>query len=298
MSDSTGQAGPETSKQTQLEFERKRRIAKLRSIKPDALGLSLDAWRTPRELLIQIELTSKADGCHSFVETLAARVAVTGRTIRNARRLLEEKKLLYVDENKHRRGGQGANEWCIQWDVVAAYARGDRPEMISGRPETISDRAEVISGPIRNTERQEESLLESGPPVVPPADSPLTVDELDRIADQRLRQATADWVAYKAERRQGYKALALKALVTRVTNQAATHGAAAVIEAMERAMGSNWQGWDHDVGGKPTKAGAASYKSRTEACFERVLARRSNGNHSTGHEVGRSPVRGLGPPGG
>lgn len=298
MQYSNGQTGQVATKQSELAFEQKRRLAQLRSIRPEDLGLTPEAWRTPRELLIQIELITQPDGCHAYVETLADRVGVTGRTIRNARRLLEEQKLLYVDENKHRRGGQGANQWHIQWDVVTALARRLRPETISGRPETISARPEIISGPLRKREVLTEIQLESKPPEVPQSNSCLQADQLARIDDASLRDATADWVAYKAERRQAYKPMGLKALVSQVLNKASIHGAEAVVEAMQKAAGMNWQGWDHDVGGRPARGASAGYKSRTETSIQRYLERKSHGQLSTGGEIGLPAVRRIGPPSG
>lgn len=74
------------------------------------------------------------------------------------------------------------------------------------------------------------------------------------VFSERLDQSLQNWIAYKTEKRQGYKPTGLKSLVSRVANVAKTYGDDAVIEAMERAMASGWQGWDHDIDKLPPKA--------------------------------------------
>ena len=74
------------------------------------------------------------------------------------------------------------------------------------------------------------------------------------VLSERLDQSLQNWIAYKTEKRQGYKPTGLKSLVSRVANVARTYGESAVIEAMERAMASGWQGWDHDIDKLPPKA--------------------------------------------
>ena len=68
------------------------------------------------------------------------------------------------------------------------------------------------------------------------------------IEPAELRKAVDDWLAYKRERREAYKPQARKAFFSRVANLAVEHGARAVIDAMQRAMGNGWKGWDHDIG--------------------------------------------------
>jgi hypothetical protein len=67
------------------------------------------------------------------------------------------------------------------------------------------------------------------------------------ILSEKLDQATKEWIAYKTEKGQKYKPTGLRSLVSRVANVAKTYGEDAVTSAMQRAMASGWQGWDHDV---------------------------------------------------
>lgn len=61
-----------------------------------------------------------------------------------------------------------------------------------------------------------------------------------------LQSAFSDWLAYKQEKRQGYKPTGLRSLVTQVQKHAQQHGEAAVAALIRECMASNWQGiiWD------------------------------------------------------
>lgn len=57
-----------------------------------------------------------------------------------------------------------------------------------------------------------------------------------------LTEAFSDWLKYKAEKRQGYKATGLKALKTQVKNNAGRYGEEAVARLIRDCMAANWQG--------------------------------------------------------
>lgn len=57
-----------------------------------------------------------------------------------------------------------------------------------------------------------------------------------------LKDAVINWIAYKNEKRQGYKPTGLKALLTEIQNNADKHGEEAVISLISKCMASNWQG--------------------------------------------------------
>lgn len=61
-----------------------------------------------------------------------------------------------------------------------------------------------------------------------------------------LQSAFSDWLAYKQEKRQGYKPTGLRSLVTQVQKRVQQHGEAAVAALIRECMASNWQGivWD------------------------------------------------------
>lgn len=61
-----------------------------------------------------------------------------------------------------------------------------------------------------------------------------------------LSEAVNRWIAYKTERRQSYKPIGLNTLLRKIQEKAKTHGDSAVIEAIDEAIASQYQGivWD------------------------------------------------------
>lgn len=91
-------------------------------------------------------------------------------------------------------------------------------------------------------------------PIPNPIPKPNPENETVSSFSEKLNQAFQTWIAYKAEKGQRYKPTGLKSLITRVGNVAKVYGEDAVVAAMERAMASGWQGWDHDIEKLPPKA--------------------------------------------
>lgn len=59
---------------------------------------------------------------------------------------------------------------------------------------------------------------------------------------EELQGAFEGWLAYKAEKRQGYQPTGLQCLVTEVRKHAGRYGEAAVAALIRECMASNWQG--------------------------------------------------------
>ncbi len=57
-----------------------------------------------------------------------------------------------------------------------------------------------------------------------------------------LGKAVGDWLAYKTEKRQGYKPTGLQSLLTQIRNAAKEHGDAAVVKVIRDSMAANYQG--------------------------------------------------------
>ena len=57
-----------------------------------------------------------------------------------------------------------------------------------------------------------------------------------------LGKAVGDWLAYKTEKRQGYKPTGLQSLLTQIRNAAQEHGDAAVVKVIRDSMAANYQG--------------------------------------------------------
>lgn len=63
---------------------------------------------------------------------------------------------------------------------------------------------------------------------------------------EELRTAFSDWLAYKQEKRQGYKPTGLRSLTAQVQKHAEQYGEDVVARLIRDCMASNWQGiiWD------------------------------------------------------
>ena len=80
-------------------------------------------------------------------------------------------------------------------------------------------------------------------------------EALDDRFSAPLADSVSDWLAYKAERREGYKPTGLRNLLSEIENRAKAHGDAAVCEVIRLSMANGWKGiiWDrlkeeaHDV---------------------------------------------------
>lgn len=80
----------------------------------------------------------------------------------------------------------------------------------------------------------------------------------------RLAETVTEWVRYKTEMRQGYKATGLKALITQIRNAAAAHGEDAVIDLIGQSMASRWQGIAFDRLRKQGGGGSYAYTGQPE----------------------------------
>lgn len=67
-------------------------------------------------------------------------------------------------------------------------------------------------------------------------------DEIFADFPGELGKAVADWLAYKTEKRQGYKPTGLQSLLTQIRNAAKEHGDAAVVKVIRDSMAANYQG--------------------------------------------------------
>lgn len=63
-----------------------------------------------------------------------------------------------------------------------------------------------------------------------------------RFGDRALAEAVSDWIAYKQERRDAYKPVGLKSLLTQIENQAKAHGAKPVADVIRLSMSNGWKG--------------------------------------------------------
>lgn len=102
--------------------------------------------------------------------------------------------------------------------------------------------------PTKEKEKEKTKTKENTPPLPPSLGG----------CGPELNATFSDWLAYKSERRQGYKPTGLKALISRVEAAAQQHGEKAVIDLIRECMANGYQGiiWDRlkgdaAAGGKP-----------------------------------------------
>ena len=77
------------------------------------------------------------------------------------------------------------------------------------------------------------------------ADTP-TLQELEQRFSNSLANAVLDWLTYKTQRGDSYTPLSLKALLTRIENNANENGEQAVINLIQLCIENSWKGiiWD------------------------------------------------------
>lgn len=76
---------------------------------------------------------------------------------------------------------------------------------------------------------------------------PASLEECLKTCEQvhiEISPVWHQWLTYKHEMGQAYTQTGLKSAVTLVSNKIATHGVAAVADAILRSMASNYKGWD------------------------------------------------------
>lgn len=86
-------------------------------------------------------------------------------------------------------------------------------------------------------EIEKEIDIEKDTPLNPPV-----VETIEIPFSGELREAFDDWIAYKKEKRQPYKARGMKSLITQVRRYAEQFGDEATASAIRDSMASNYQG--------------------------------------------------------
>jgi hypothetical protein len=114
-----------------------------------------------------------------------------------------------------------------------------------------------------------DSMLESydsEPPAKPVRETTATIFKRllpDYILSEELQARMAEWIAYKVERKEGYKEQGMKSLLRQVENNALKYGDRAVCELIELCMASGWKGIIFDkLEKQPSRQG---YQKQTKA---------------------------------
>lgn len=100
----------------------------------------------------------------------------------------------------------------------------------------------------KETKSESETKPENTPPLPPSLGG----------CGAELNAVFTDWLAYKGERRQGYKPTGLRTLISRIETAARQHGERAVADLIRDCIANGWQGiaWDKlntggSAGGRP-----------------------------------------------
>ncbi len=76
-----------------------------------------------------------------------------------------------------------------------------------------------------------------------------------------LETVIKEWVAYKTEKRQGYKETGFNSLLTQIANKVEAYGVVPVIDVIRESMSNNWQGiiWDRIKSAQYQGGGRSSF---------------------------------------
>ncbi len=141
--------------QLRIPFTRDARLRLLAEINPAIANVSRRTWINVAELLMQIELTTGADGCFCYCETLGDRMferrGIPRSTFFRVRQTAGRLGLLIAEE-RHNRQGKMSNAWRVDWTVVEALAVRSGYRLTS---ETPGASAELSEGPKGGTDRSQ-----------------------------------------------------------------------------------------------------------------------------------------------
>lgn len=108
---------------------------------------------------------------------------------------------------------------------------GSMPNASESDGKKVSSRVGNADGDV-NSQTQEKGV------------GPTTLQLPPILENQPFRDEFAHWLAFKKERREGYKPAGMSAVISVAAKRAQEHGLQAVIDAMQTARANGWQGWD------------------------------------------------------
>lgn len=100
----------------------------------------------------------------------------------------------------------------------------------------------------------EPEVADELPEIITDDEAKRNAEELYRRFSPQLKAAVGDWIAYKKERRQGYKPVGMRNLMTQLSKASETYGDEAVIHNIRNSIASNYQGITFDKMSKPVAA--------------------------------------------
>lgn len=231
------------------------------------LHRSLANWRwykEPKTLLLWIhlllnanyesrEMGEKTIERGQIATSLAGLADQTGLSVKEVRTSLDRLKKtgeVAVWSNRHmtvitvneyeRYQSDGANQWQTE----------GKPRAYSGQTEG-NQRATMKE---RKEREESKKAKKEGAPELP-----------ERFSEP-VAETVREWLAYKQERREAYKPVGLKSLLTEIENQVRAHGERAVCDVIRLSMANNWRGivWDRIENGKKPAAQGISGQQLSE----------------------------------
>lgn len=156
---------------------------------------------------------------------------------------LQGKGLIYKREEKI--NGVQFNRYSITLPLVKKFNGGSKetlPEVVKklneGSKETLPNNIRDNINIKNNKKKRKRKATEVAP-------TP-TLQELEQRFSIPLSKAVLDWLTYKNQRGDNYTPLSLKALLTRIENNANDNGEQDVVNLIQLCIENNWKGiiWD------------------------------------------------------
>lgn len=121
--------------------------------------------------------------------------------------------------------------------------------IINQNVDILEQNADILKQSKVKESKVKEKNIKDKPPISPKGDwERITISQYG-FSDNAV-EAISDWLAYKKERRQGYKPTGLKSLLTKIQNMLSELGEEVVIYAITESMACNYQGiiWEKAKG--------------------------------------------------
>lgn len=143
-----------------------------------------------------------------------------------------DEKVARAREAQLKRRNHGGDLFNIEKDHI-----NNEKDLINSENDLINGISKTISISINNTKESKERKTKTP--------TPTEAIDASSLSDS-VKEKLKEWVAYKTERREAYKPVGLKALITAVGHHEQAEGAEAVINLIGECMANGWKGiiWD------------------------------------------------------
>lgn len=150
---------------------------------------------------------------------------------------------------------QGAKQRLLTAKRVATHKRSGNDEgNAQGNAATVT---QALPKEQKRTEEKRREQKKGDTPL-PPVELPPS------IRTDAMESAVAEWLTYKAERREKYTPTGLKKFLSQISSAVALHGESAIIAKFDTAIASGWKGWnfaDSAPRGSPSTTAATTTRN-------------------------------------